>query len=114
MKTFQEYQEFTREVSLFKQKIKNPDFWLMYAAMGLAGEAGEVLEKIKKVLRDDDYVFTDETRAKLHKEMGDTLFYLTVIADLIGKPMSEIAGENRDKLLDRKERGMLGGSGDNR
>ena len=87
---------------------------MTYPALGLCGEAGEVAEKVKKTLRDDGGVLTDERREALSRELGDVLWYLSQLATEAGLDLEEIAAENLDKLLSRRERGMLRGSGDDR
>ena len=86
---------------------------LSYAALGL-GEAGEVQGKVKKVIRDNEGILTDDKRFEISKELGDILWYVAAVADEIGVPLEEIAEANYKKLTSRKERGVLGGSGDNR
>jgi NTP pyrophosphatase (non-canonical NTP hydrolase) len=87
---------------------------LLHWVLGLNGEAGEVAEKLKKIIRDKNSVVSDEDKAELAKELGDVLWYLAVFASELGVPLSGIARGNIDKLQSRKARGMLGGSGDNR
>jgi NTP pyrophosphatase (non-canonical NTP hydrolase) len=96
---------------------------LLYPALGLAGEAGEVVEKVKKLVRDDEMPLDEnfntgeidpEKRMAIAKELGDVMFYVAMIADDIDYTLSEIADMNLEKLADRKERGHLRGSGDNR
>lgn len=88
----------------------------MEKALGLAGETGEVIEKIKKMIRDKDGVFhpTPEDIEELKKELGDVLWYLSAIAEYNGLSLQAIAENNLQKLEDRKERGKIHGSGDNR
>lgn len=83
---------------------------LYYLPMKLCGEAGEVSEKIAKSIRDN----TELNYEALAKELGDVLWYVAVLSNHIGYDLSTIAQMNLDKLRDRKERGVLGGSGDNR
>lgn len=85
-----------------------------YPALGLAGEAGEVCEQIKKALRDDEGRITPQRRQALKKELGDVLWYLAALAFELDLDLSQIAQTNLDKLADRKKRGVLGGSGDER
>lgn len=85
-----------------------------YLALGLNGEAGEAAEVIKKVLRDDNGVFTPVTLAKLKKEMGDVLWYLARLADVTGFSLEEVAAGNLEKLASRKARNVLAGSGNDR
>ena len=87
---------------------------IFYPALGLAGEAGETCDKIKKVYRDDNGVVTSDKREALKKELGDCLWYLAALASDLGLDLGDIAQANIDKLLSRKERGTLQGSGDNR
>lgn len=105
--TFDEYQEFTHTTRVYKDKI-------VYPALGLTGEAGEVAEKIKKMLRDDDGVLTDERREALKKEIGDVLWYVAALAADIDASLGEIAQINVDKLTKRKEQNQIHGSGDDR
>jgi NTP pyrophosphatase (non-canonical NTP hydrolase) len=87
---------------------------LTYPALGLCGEAGEVAEKVKKTLRDDDGVLTDARRAALAGELGDVLWYLAQVATEAGLDLDEIAEGNIAKLRSRQERAVLQGSGDDR
>lgn len=81
-------------------------------ALGLAGEAGEVAEKIKKFYRDD--LPYEESREAIKKELGDTLWYLGQVARNWGFALSEVAKGNLAKLEDRRARGVISGQGDNR
>jgi NTP pyrophosphatase (non-canonical NTP hydrolase) len=88
---------------------------LTYALFKLGGEAGEVLEKFGKQLRDADGDYTDETfRGSVVRELGDVLWYVTAIAEDMGVTLEDVAERNINKLLDRSERGVIGGSGDYR
>ncbi len=87
---------------------------IIYPALGLGNEAGEVQGKIKKVLRDNDGNFDDENRAKIADECGDVLWYLAALADDLGYTLQQIAEMNIAKLDSRRERNMIHGSGDNR
>lgn len=86
---------------------------LAYLGLGL-GEAGEVQGKIKKILRDDGGILTDAARINIAKEMGDLLWYVARLASEISMPLEIIAQMNLNKLANRSERGILGGSGDDR
>lgn len=86
---------------------------VIYPALGLSGEAGEVADKVKKILRGDS-ALTNEKRLEIAKELGDVLWYIATLSDDLGYTMQEIAQLNLMKLSSRKERGQLKGSGDNR
>lgn len=107
--TLDDYQEATRETAAYPAMGAG-----VYPALGLGGESGEVLEKIKKLHRDKGGAVTGEWLAGLRKELGDVLWYVSRIADDFGQSLDQIAYENLQKLADRKKRGVLGGSGDNR
>lgn len=85
-----------------------------YAVLGLVGEAGELANKIKKVIRDNNGVMSDEKLKEIGKELGDTEWYQSALAKELGLSMDDIAQENIAKLFSRKERGVLQGDGDNR
>ena len=90
---------------------------ILYCSLGVADEAGEVAGKVKKWLRDDDgwtSEMSDERREMIVKEMGDTLWYLSQLADQLGVPFSHVAVANQRKLADRRERDMIHGDGDER
>jgi NTP pyrophosphatase (non-canonical NTP hydrolase) len=87
---------------------------LLHWVLGINGEAGEIAEKVKKIIRDKNAVVSEEDKAELAKEVGDVLWYLAVFAHHLGVPLDEIAQQNLDKLQSRKKRGVLQGSGDNR
>ena len=87
---------------------------MLEKVFGLVGEAGEVAEKFKKLLRDKDGVASDEDRRELMKELGDVLWYINSVGIYLGFTLDEIAQYNLDKVLSRKERNMTRGSGDNR
>jgi NTP pyrophosphatase (non-canonical NTP hydrolase) len=107
---FSEYQSLSRRTATYPRAGED----LTYPALGLCGEAGEVAEKVKKTLRDDGGVLTDERREALSRELGDVLWYLSQVATEAGLDLEEIAAENLDKLFSRQERGVLRGSGDDR
>jgi NTP pyrophosphatase (non-canonical NTP hydrolase) len=108
--TFEEYQKKSRETAIYPDLGKN----FIYPTLGLAGESGEVAEKIKKILRDKGGVVDEETKVEIAKELGDVIWYLAQISTELGLSLEEIASENIKKLQSRKERGVLGGGGDNR
>lgn len=82
--------------------------------LGLAGEAGEVAEKYKKIIRDRKGIVTPEDVQEITKELGDVLWYLAVLGQYLGVSLQEIADMNIEKLSSRRQRGAQHGSGDNR
>ncbi len=109
--TLREYQKFTNTTAVYPDAGKNNIPALMYAGLGLASEAGECANYIKKVYRDGD---TPELRQKIADELGDILYYASHTAEILGLDIQELLEKNQKKLLSRKERGVLKGSGDNR
>lgn len=83
---------------------------LVENTLGLVGEAGEVAEKIKKMLRDSNRISSDE----IVKELGDVVFYATAIANYFNSDLTEVLQVNMEKLNSRAKRGVIKGSGDNR
>lgn len=94
--------------------IYPPSTKVIYPALGLAGEAGEVCNKVKKIIRDDGGKLTDDKKEQLIDEVGDCLWYLANLATDLGVTLEEVARRNLSKLQSRQERGTLTGSGDNR
>jgi len=87
---------------------------IVYPALGMAGEAGEVADKVKKLFRDHSGELTEDIRLELAKEIGDVLWYVANFAHELGYSLDQIAGINIDKLRKRKAEGKLCGNGDNR
>lgn len=107
---FNEYQEKAKSTAIYPDKFK-----VIYPTLGMAGESGEVCEKIKKWLRDENGDnMSEERKQLLKKEIGDVLWYIANLSSDLGFSLDELAQENIDKLFSRKERGVLKGSGDNR
>jgi len=109
MMTFDDYQTEAIKTAIYPDTMK-----IIYPSMGVSNEAGEVLGKIKKIIRDKAGVFSDSDKSDIAEELGDTLWYCGVLASDLGIPLSIIAERNLVKLQSRKERGVLGGSGDKR
>lgn len=86
----------------------------VYPILGFMGEAGELADKLKKLVRDHDGTFSDEYKASTIKELGDPLWYQARLADAFHVHLRDVAKGNLDKLLSRKVRGTLQGSGDDR
>lgn len=87
---------------------------LIDQVFGLTGEAGEVAEKFKKIIRDKHGVVTEEDKKEILKELGDVLWYVTTVSHLIGSSLEDAARMNNEKLLSRKTRDQISGNGDNR
>lgn len=104
-----EYQEVAVKTAIYGSGNK-----IIYPALGLANEAGEVLGKIKKILRDREGNFSIANNQDIADEMGDTLWYLAALARDINIDLDTIAIKNLAKLKDRQERGVIQGSGDKR
>jgi NTP pyrophosphatase (non-canonical NTP hydrolase) len=105
-----DYQDRSRATAVYPAAGDN----LTYPALGLCGEAGECAEKVKKAIRDDGGVLSEERRAALAAELGDVLWYVAQLATEAGLDLDEIADDNLAKLLSRRDRGVLQGSGDAR
>lgn len=110
--TFAEYQKLAARTALYPGR--DDDALAPYPALGLAGEAGEVCEHIKKAIRDDGGHITEQRRRALRKEIGDVLWYVAALSSELGLEMGDIAQANIDKLADRQERGVIQGEGDER
>ena len=104
-----DYQRLSRRTAQYPRSD-----WLAYPALGLAGEAGEVAEHVKKAIRDDAGTVTEQRRAALAAELGDVLWYAAQLASELGLGLEEIAQANLDKLASRQRRDVLSGSGDER
>ncbi|MBQ6486633.1 nucleoside triphosphate pyrophosphohydrolase family protein [Candidatus Saccharibacteria bacterium] len=87
---------------------------LIEKVLGLPGEAGEAADKFKKIIRDKGGVISLSDREEIVKELGDVLWYVTMIAEYLEIPLSEVAQKNIDKLEDRYKRNKIHGAGDNR
>lgn len=112
---FNDYQKGTATTAIYPGAgDANSVEGLSYVTLGLVGEAGELANKVKKVLRDDNGLIGDAVRAKLADELGDLSWYLAQFATQLGVELDSIAEANLAKLADRAKRGVLGGSGDGR
>jgi len=107
---FDLYQDAAEATALYPDKGDN----LYYPTLGLAGEAGEVCEKVKKIMRDQKGYVTEENTEAISQELGDVLWYVAMVATELNMSLSAIAEDNMQKLKDRQERGVLQGSGDKR
>lgn len=107
---FNKYQQEASGTAIYPDKNTGSLNEINYLAMGLAAEVGEVNNKLKKVYRDSDW----SNAKNIEKELGDVLWYLANLALALDIPFEHIAQSNIKKLKDRQERGVLGGSGNNR
>lgn len=82
--------------------------------MGLCGEAGEIAEKFKKLLRDADGEMTEEFKQETTKELGDVLWYINALSNELGVSLENVAQANLNKIESRFERNTQHGDGDNR
>lgn len=108
-----EYMDETFNTALYPGANEGTVEAVVYCGLGL-GEAGEVQGKIKKIIRDDGSVITDEKREVILDELGDVLWYAARLAKELGSDLETVAQKNLDKLADRRARGVVTGSGDNR
>lgn len=110
---------FSKSLSSYQKTAKSfakypDDMKVIYPALGLCGECGEVAEKIKKVIRDKEGIFSEKEKMEIKKELGDVLWYISNLSSDLGLNLSNIADVNLKKLKDRKKRGKISGSGDDR
>ena len=104
---FNEYQKLARSTAVYPEEYK-----VIYPALGLCGEAGEVAEKIKKTIRGDTPL--NEVTGNIAMELGDVLWYVAVLADDLGVTLDQVANWNVDKLQRRMKWKNIKGDGDNR
>ena len=105
-----EYQTRARETAKYPKVGSN----LIYPTLGLSGESGEVADKVKKVLRDNDGVFDENVKEAIKLELGDVLWYVSQLSSELGFCLNEVAISNLEKLSSRDKRNVIKGDGDNR
>jgi len=110
--TLDEYQMQAATTAIYSGREQLPG--LVYCALGLGGESGEIDQLLKRVLRDHQGVVSDALRARIADELGDVLWYVARLANEIGRNLSEIAAANLDKLARRELQGKLQGEGGDR
>jgi NTP pyrophosphatase (non-canonical NTP hydrolase) len=110
--TFDEYQKqaITTAIKSSDDPLLQNSIWVM----GIAGEAGEIVEKWKKAVAYRDGEFSPEEFADFKKEFADVIWYIAVLAESLGVSLDEVMEQNLAKLADRKKRGVQRGTGDNR
>lgn len=102
---FNQYQKLAKTTAIYPENAK-----IYYPCLGLAGEVGEVCEKVKKHIRDGRELDVED----LKKELGDILWYLSALSSDLGIELDDVAVTNYNKLKSRMERNVISGSGDNR
>ena len=105
-----EYQKKSRQTAIYPEIGSNA----VYPTLGLVGEAGEVADKIKKILRDKSGIFDEQSKEAIKFELGDVLWYLSQLSSELGYELDDVAKANLSKLNSRKNRGKIQGNGDNR
>lgn len=107
--TFKDYQEHALKTAIYPRERG-----LEYTTLGLVGEAGEIANKVKKVIRDDYNILIEQKRIDLGSEIGDVLWYCSTLASELNLCLGSIAEENLEKLKKRQIEGKIKGSGDKR
>ena len=103
------YQQVTKQTAIYPREQA-----IIYPTLGLTGEAGEVANKVKKIIRDGTNKNNENLVQEISAEIGDCLWYISVLADDIGVKLSDIANSNLIKLANRKKNNTIHGSGDDR
>ena len=117
IKDFLTLAESSTKINSFLGTLNNEKYimeQIIYPTLGLTGEAGEVADKVKKVIRDNNDEFTDERKRQIALELGDVLWYAASLAYDLGYTLDEVAQMNLDKLASRMQRDKIHGSGDER
>ena len=109
MSDFNAYQRSASRTAIYPDEHR-----ILYPALGLAGEAGEVANKVKKLIRDGPEGRPDDWREQIASEIGDVLWYAAALATDLNLTLGMIAAQNEKKLAARKDAGTIGGSGDKR
>ena len=107
---FDEYQKAALRTAVYPDIGDN----IIYPALGLTGEAGELANKVKKIIRDDGRELTEKRIAEIRQELVDIVWYAALVAFEIGESLSTIAHQNIRKLSIRAAKGKVHGEGDER
>ena len=107
---FNDYQKLAATTAAYPNVGNN----YVYTAIGLAGEVGEVMNKIKKIQRDNANILDENVLQAVKEEMGDVLWYLAQLSTEFKFSLEDVAQTNIKKLASRAQRGALHGAGDNR
>lgn len=113
-RTFDEYQVWTENTASYPAVGTGEPVALLYTMLGITGESGELADKLKKLDALAAYLRTGEGELLVKKELGDVLWYIARLATEMGWTLSDVVETNIKKLEDRKARGVVKGSGDNR
>ena len=111
---FDKYQKQIVKYDLTKPEGSDVSMGMVEKILGLTGEAGEVADKVKKIVRDKGGAISSKDREEIVKELGDVLWYTATVARYLDVPFSEVVEKNIEKAESRRIRGKLHGSGDNR
>jgi NTP pyrophosphatase (non-canonical NTP hydrolase) len=109
---FNVYQTATDRTAIYPNAGEGNADAINYAIVGLAGEVGSIQNKWKKYLRGD--VPLEEILPLIIEEAGDVLWYWARLCLEAGQSGDMVAQANLQKLIDRKERGVLQGFGSHR
>ena len=107
--TLEEYQEFVETTWIREDTPQAEELRIFY---GLIGEIGEIAELNKKFMRDGGD--PEQWRENIIKEFGDALYYFAKLANFFDIDLDDVLVTNVLKLTSRKDRGVIGGSGDDR
>ena len=110
--TFNNFQTNASRTAFYPRYLANDG--LYYTTLGLVGEAGEIANKVKKIMRDNNGNLEELAKADIFDELGDVLWYCASLADELGVNLEDVAKLNLIKLEDRMNRGKIQGSGDKR
>ena len=109
MLDFNDYQKVAKTTAIYPDQYK-----ITYPALGLVGEAGEVANKVKKIVRDGEDKMPSDWKEQLASEIGDVLWYCAALASDLNMSLGVIAAQNKEKLEARLKKGTIQGSGDKR
>lgn len=112
IRTMNEYQQVATNFAIYSGK--GSFVGIVYTMLKMNGEAGEIAEKVGKIMRDDQSLMSPERQHDIKLELGDVLWYIAACAKELGYTLGQIANSNIEKLASRSARGKLSGSGDNR
>ena len=112
--SFDEYQKQIKKYDLMEPEDGVVSMGMVEKMLGLTGEAGEVADKVKKIVRDKGGKISEDDKEEIVKELGDVLWYVATIARYLNVPLSDVVEKNIEKAESRRLRGKIHGSGDNR